>query len=523
MNFLGTLCLALNICGYFYNPADWLHFPVTSEIRSITSGPSNEYITVSEGIFVLDKFTNNIERTIISSDGISFPIKLTAYDAEMGILWILSEYGDRLTEYYPHTNIKYEVNLPFRTNSLGVADKYIYFDFGGSKIFRMDKRTLSFSVAKKLPKTIIWYGERSLTKLRNYSFLTPYFYYDDYFNRYEITCIFQEPNKLWVGTNGYGALIYQLSSTRLLQHIQFGLKNISKRIWKTNEGLWFLTEDFPPTLIRYNPETEEWKYFDTRPGFLSAYSSDLISFKFFDLMYHEEIMDLIQDNKSFWISTDRSLYFYDTHKSILENILLPDGRRLNNINTLFLYSNQLLIGTDNGLLIYNKMIKRFLQIKDPNQELNWGVFDIVQGKDRLYFATYGGVVTLNNSANQTLHLLSNYYKADTTILDSLGPKQSIGMGWGKVTIAGFNRQTPITALAYAPGYLFIGYSGGIIVYNEKYGNYEFLTTQQGLLDNYIYDLYISNNDKNEQNEYLWITSPKGLSRFRYSNSYKSND
>lgn len=488
-----ALYIALNLWGYFYSPADWSYFPANSEIRSITSSPSAEYITVSEGIFVLDKFSNNIERTITRSDGISTPIKLTAYDPELGILWILSEYGNRLTGYYPHTNIYFEVSVPFRTNSLGIADKYIYFDSAGAKIFRMDKRILTSSVAKKLPKTINWFGERGLTKLRDYSFLTPYFYYDDYFNRYEITCIFQEPNKLWVGTNGYGVFVYDLFSTRLIRHTQFGLKNISKRIWATNEGLWFLTADFPPILIRYKPETEEWTYFDTRLGFLSAYNSDLISYKFFDLIYHEEIMDVIEDGKSYWISTDQSLYFYDKQASVLEKILLPDGRRLSNINTLFLYGNQLLLGTDNGLLIYGKTTKKFSQIKDPNQELDWGVFDIVQGKDQLYFATYGGVVSLKDSANQK--------------------------SWSKVTITGFSREIPLTTLAYAPGYLFIGYSNGIIVYNEKLGSYEFLTTQNGLLDNLVYDLYINN----KQSDYLWITGPKGLSRFRYSNAYKSNE
>jgi len=514
MSLVGALCLVLNLCGYFYNPVDWSYFPANSEIRSITSSPLNEYITIPEGIFVLDKFRNNIIRTITSADGISTPIKLTAYDAEMGALWILSEYGNRITRYFPHTNIKAEAGLPFRTNSLGIADKYIYFDSAGAKIFRMDKRILTSSVAKKLPKTIIWYGERSLTKLRDYSYLTPYFYYDDYFNRYEITCLFQETNKLWVGTNGYGIFVYDLFSTRLLRHTQFGLKNISKRIWETNEGLWFLTADFPPILIRYKPETEEWTYFDSRPGFLSAYNSELISFKFFDLIYREEIMDLIEDGKSFWISTDQSLYFYDKQASVLEKILLPDGRRLSNINTLFLYGNQLLLGTDNGLLIYDKTTKKFSQIKDPNQELDWGVFDIVQGKDRLYFATYGGIVTLQDATQ-----LSNWHEADTTISDSLQIYQSIGTGWEKITIAGFSREIPLTILAYTSDYLFIGYSNGIIVYNERNTNYEFLTTQNGLLDNLVYDLYISN----QQSDYLWITGPKGLSRFQYSNTFKSNN
>ncbi len=519
MSFISNLCLALNILGYFYSPADWSYFPANSEIRSITSSPLNEYITVPEGIFVLDKFSNNIERTITSADGISFPIKLTAYDAEMGALWILSEYGNRITRYFPHTNIKAEAKLPFQTNSIGIADKYIFFDSAGAKTYKIDKRTLGLSVAKKLPKTITWYGERGLTKLRDYSFLTPYFYYDDYFNRYEITCFFQETNKLWVGTNGYGIFVYDPFSTRLLRHNQFGLKNISKRIWATNEGLWFLTADFPPVLIQYKPEIEEWTYFDTRPGFLSAYNSDLISFMFLDLIYHEEITDIIQDGKIYWISTDQSLYFYDKQTSLMERILLPDGRRLSNANTLFVYGNQLLIGTDNGLLLYNKTKKKLSQIKDPNQELDWGVFDIVQGKDRLYFATYGGVISLKVSANQTPHLLLDYYKTGTAILDSLNYQQSIGAGWGKITIAGFSREIPLTTLAYTPGYLFIGYSNGLIVYNEKNANYEFITTQTGLLDNLIYDLYISN----QQKDYLWITGPKGLSRFQYSNTFKSNN
>ncbi|MCX8015403.1 MAG: hypothetical protein N2748_05230, partial [candidate division WOR-3 bacterium] len=88
--------------------------------------------------------------------------------------------------------------------------------------------------------------------------------------------------------------------------------------------------------------------------------------------------------------------------------------------------------------------------------------------------------------------------------------------WDKITIAGLGRQTPFKHLAYANNYLFIGYDNGIIVYNQKTTAYEFITTQNGLLDNYIYDMMISC-------DHLWIIGPKGLARFQFTNIYKNND
>ncbi|MCX8014875.1 MAG: hypothetical protein N2748_02540, partial [candidate division WOR-3 bacterium] len=345
-----------------------------------------------DGIYVINKFKNRLERTLTSVDGLSIPIKLAGYDPETGALWILTvsqlgPFRNQLIQFFPNTNIKHYIEIPFRTNSIAIADRYVYFDSANVKIFRLDKKTLSYAVSKKIPKGIYWYGEKSLNNLRDYTFLAPYFYYDDYLNRYEITCLYQDPPKLYVGTKGFGVLIYDLNSTRLVNHYQFGLKNISKKIWVTKEGIWFLTTGYPPVLILYQPTLDKWQYYDSRIGYLASYQSELIGFHLLDLIRREELNNIVEDDNGFWLSTDQSLYFYQKSASDIERIVLPDGRRLTDINTLYVNKNELLIGTDNGLLSYDKKTKKFFQLKDPGQDLDWGVFDIVQGDDRLYIAT----------------------------------------------------------------------------------------------------------------------------------------
>jgi len=498
MSIVSTACLLLNLFGYFYNPSDWLNFPPMSEIRSISTSPFDAYITVSNGIFVMDKYYGNLTRSITTSDGIAVPIKLAGYDPELGILWILSEDGSQLTGFYPRTQMCFNINLPFRANSIGIADQDLYFDISKPKTMRMDKRLLNFSQADSLPLTITWYGTRSNSQIRSYTFLTPYQYIDYEFNRYSITCVYTDFNRLWVGTNGYGVFVYNLSSTRMLNHYQFGLKTISSKIIPTQEGLWFVNDDYPRSFTRYDPTTDEWTYFNTKAGIPSPVKSSLYSLKLFDLIRTEEITNLVQDSNTYWISTNQSLYFYNPKSLTLEPIFLPGGHRLNNIKTLFLNGSELLIGTDNNLLGYNKRTKKFSQVDDPDGSFNFGVSDIVRGNDKLYFACFGKVVSFpigiqHDSINQA--------------------------SWQRVVITELGLDTRINALAYAPNTLFIGYAGGIIIYYEQSEKYEYFTTQNGLPDNYVYDLYIDQNQQSQQNQYLWIITPQGLSRFLYQKIY----
>jgi hypothetical protein len=494
MGIVSTVCLLINLVGYFYTPSDWLYFPQMSEIRSISTSPFDAYITVSNGIFVMDKYYGNLTRTITTSDGISVPIKSSSYDPEIGILWILSEDGNQLTGFYPHTQMRFNVNLPFRANSIGIADQYLYFDVSKPKTMRMDKRLLNFSQAESLPTTITWYGARSNSQIRSYTFLTPYQYIDYEFNRYSITCFYKDFNRLWVGTNGYGILIYNLSSTRMLNHYRFGLNKPSPFIFTTDEGLWFENIDYPRSFVRYNPISDEWSYFNTKAGINPPYKSNFYSFKIFDLIRTEEITNLVQDSNTYWISTNQSLYLYNPKSLTLDQIFLPGGHRLNNVRTLFLNGSELLIGTDNNLLAYDKRTKRFSQVNNPDGSFDFGVSDIVRGNDKLYFACFGRVISFPIGVQH----------------DSLNQAS-----WQRVTIIGLSPDTRINALAYAPGILFVGYADGIIVYYEQSGKYEYLTTQNGLFDNYIYDMYINNDWQNQQSQFLWITTPNGLSRFLY--------
>jgi hypothetical protein len=359
---------------------------------------------------------------------------------------------------------------------------------------RMDKRLLNFSQAESLPTTITWYGARSNSQIRSYTFLTPYQYIDYEFNRYSITCFYKDFNRLWVGTNGYGILIYNLSSTRMLNHYRFGLNKPSPFIFTTDEGLWFENIDYPRSFVRYNPISDEWSYFNTKAGINPPYKSNFYSFKIFDLIRTEEITNLVQDSNTYWISTNQSLYLYNPKSLTLDQIFLPGGHRLNNVRTLFLNGSELLIGTDNNLLAYDKRTKRFSQVNNPDGSFDFGVSDIVRGNDKLYFACFGRVISFPIGVQH----------------DSLNQAS-----WQRVTIIGLSPDTRINALAYAPGILFVGYADGIIVYYEQSGKYEYLTTQNGLFDNYIYDMYINNDWQNQQSQFLWITTPNGLSRFLY--------
>jgi ligand-binding sensor domain-containing protein len=456
--------------SYIYYPQDWLNLPSVTSIHSITADPFNVYIGTPDAIYIFDKLANQVTRTLTSSDGINGSIRICAYDRESNLLWIVVD--NRLIGYNSYTNFHFELFPEFYIRSIGVADSYLYF-LTDDKLWRMRKKDRKFQTIAKPDTKAIWYGERKSYKVTDYSFLVPYFYIDENVIRHNITVVFEDRKKLWVGADEYGVLTYDLVTKLPLSHWRLGSEIGSiYKIIKIDNEIWFVGTD---GYAKYTPQTGDWNYYQTPFGAIFSTKSVLLQSKILDLKRVQGISSLVQEHNNYWIGSGYQVYLYEAKS----NVLTPIFRFPSPIQNISISDDAAFFIAANGLYRYQTKTKKIDTIFDPYQKITFGVFDIFPTKSQYYFSVNGGFLSL----------------------DTLGK-------WQNHILPGIDLSMPFTTLAGFGDYLFLGMNKGFAAYNEKTERYDYFTTKEGLLSNNINALYADSS-------YLWIASDRGISRFSY--------
>lgn len=457
------------LAAYLYDPRDWLHLPPMARVVSITADPFYVYIICPDGVFAWDKGKERLSHTITRLDGIPEGLKLGGYDPETGRLWVLSQ--DRLTGYHPFTRSSYGTQNPLpEATSIGIGPSWLYLA-SRDKILKGDKQELRFIRVETVPAEVVWYGERSPYKAQDYLFLTPYHYTDEGFRRYEITCLYEEPRLLWVGTDGYGIFGYDLL-TRGSRHLRFGPAQAqTELIYADDQGLWFL---HPYHLSCYSPHLNTWSYYDrARP--LYPQGKGLLSFNLWDLVRRGMLLSLTQDGPRGWVGSTDGLWLWDVNSGGLIRWAFQDTA----VHKTLLVGDTLFVATEYGLW-RTPPGGRPESVKDPYNKLSFGVRNMARAGKNLYLATQSGVVVQDSAGSFKL-----------------------------LTLAGVDLIRPLRALAGYGRYLFlVPWCGRLILYDVEEDHYERLDLKYCLLSDEVTGLWADAT-------YLWIATPKGLSRLNY--------
>lgn len=466
------LFLLFSICGiaysYNYYYQDWLNLPSVTKVHSITADPFNVYIGTPDAIFIFDKLKNQVTRTLTSSDGITGVIRICAYQSPF--LWIVAD--NQLIGYNPRTNFIFTINPKFYIRALGFDSSYLYF-LTDDKPQRMKKTNRTFKVIDRPDTNAIWYGERKSYQAADYSFLVPYFYFDENLVRYNITVVYRDRKTLWVGADGYGVLTYDLVTKQQLTRWRLGPDvGTIYRIAKLDNEIWFIGNN---GYAKYLAQTGNWDYYQTPFGAVFYSKSPLLQFKLLDLKRVQGIGALAQQNNNYWIGSKNQLFVYEPKS----NTLTPVITFLGLVRNISVNGDTILIATTDGLYLYREKTEKLDTVFDTFGKLNFGVFDIYRAKSEYYFSVYGGFLSFDP-------------------LDS----------WQLHTPPGIDLSQPFTSLAGYGDYLFLGSNQGVTAYNETTERYDYFTTKEGLLSNDINALYADSN-------FLWIASNRGISRFSY--------
>ena len=462
--------LLLFIFLYIYNPQDWFNIPQMGYVKSISASPFSVYITTSDGIFVFDKSKRKFDRTITQVDGLPIDIELGGYDMETSSLWVVSD--KELVNYNPLTRHLYRTPLPLKgVTSLGIGKGFVYLT-NGQEIVRIDKLNYTVESAGSV-SGVEWYGKLSPYNPKDFLFLMPYYYLDDYLNRYEITSLYKDQSTLWVGTDGYGVFAYDLT-TKISQHYFFGPgEREVLRIFPAKDGLWFL---HPSGLSYYNPVKDSWAYFNTSRYRIFKPKNILISPQVLRLLRREGVYTAAQDKSGLFIGTGYGVYLFDSNSNTLIKELETKGE----VEKIFIERDTIFVATTYGLLIKDRKDDRWVEVRDSTNKFGKGVYDITEIKGNRFFGCLGGVV----------------------VWDTLNK-------WKWMTLPGGDLSKPVYSLESFKDYLFCGLEKGLWVFNERTSHYQRFTSKEGLLSDKVNDMYAGPKS-------LWIATDRGISRVLYT-------
>ncbi len=474
------------------------------EIRCISASANRLFVAVPRGVYVLDRFDYSYIRCLSRADGID-DVELCAWNPLRSNLLILA--AGRLYEYSDVADRASELFPPFAgIRSIGIAADGAYFDTDKG-LFRKHRVAPEFFPVQNLPRSIVWYGERDTSRPQDYVLLNPYFVTDEYLNQYPLSRVRADPvrRKLFAVAEGYGLLVYSLTTGVQEAHIRLGPLARAESFIRLDSRLWFFRPDQSAALDQLG----NWHRFLTRPGDPPQTASLLLSGRITDLARRERLLAVLPDAghdrnpgtaiqfpsaktggctlfvdsglcpkpepdpstpRSLLLGTDYGLYRLDH-----EGRLTPLLKLSRPVHALARLQDSVLVGTDLGLFLLAG--DSLLEIADPFGRSDWGVYDIVQGPAGLFLANLGGITMR---------------APDGT--------------WFRLVPPGFDLSRPVRHLAQAGDLLFAATPAGILAYNTKVQTWTTIDAAAGLPDNNIIGLAADDR-------YLWIASPGLLARF----------
>lgn len=436
--------LLLLLIQSLQNPQHWQLYPSIEHIQSVTFSNSDLYIGVPAGIYILDRSSFRLRRTLTALDGLEGDIRLCAFLPGRNLLYISTR--GHLYEYLPATDVLRELSPPFsEIRSIGIAPEVAWFETDRG-IFRRVRSAPQFEPASPPATGINWYGERDTTTPWAYPALTPYYVVDHQLERHQLTRVWPEPRgrRLYAATQEYGLIVFN-------QHTGFSDRRLApgpssnriRRAFLLDGRLWFLGNDRVETIDSLG----NWGYTKVGIGRLIPAGSSRVLTAFSGLRSPEQLTVLLPDSAGLLLGTSEGLYRLDatgTQLPLTDILRSEPGAAISGINAAWYRRDSLFVGTDDGLFLLTP--DTLSSITDPFGRFDWGVFDILQTPDGdAFFGTLGGIVRLTPTNT-----------------------------WTQLIPPGYSLNLPVRRLAAGGDYLFFSYGSSIGAYNRRLGSWHML-------------------------------------------------
>ncbi len=461
-----------------YKTGDWVSFTAMHNVTALTYDFQYVYVGTTGGIARFDRFKLTWDTPFTVSDGLSDNrIRRLAYDPATGLLWADTYRG--VCSYNP--TLQLWVRESFFPDSLNLFIKSIP---GSTKY---------------------------LTEF-GYDYLPDGYITDFNLRRYPVVGYMKDSwNNLWIATAGLGVGLvknYELD----LKFYRFGLlQDDITSLCFDGDSLWFAgygNYSLYPGLTLYERKNDSWSYFEapyqielynidvntvlcdsyfvwfgTQQGFLKfdKKNKKFKNYTTFSGLPADEVYSLALDKNLLLIGTRSGLSLLDINKDALITLKDKNIRQLS-VYSILVDSNTTWIGTDQGVFRMDKSIKKWFLFTAPGGVLNGKVKSIVKSGNLIWFGTNRGILAWDL-------LSSKSYDYTVQVSYPLNNFNSLAVDSASVWIATLN---------------------GVWRLIKNTGEWKIYTEDDGLLDNRVYDLAL---DK----DYIWFATPSGVTRFYWNN------
>lgn len=467
----------------FYQPGDWVSFTNSRFVTGIARGFNTIYFATTGGILRYDKINERWLDPITVSDGLpDNRIRRFAVDRMTDEIWVDTPVG---ASYYNPT-------------------------------FEDWSTVINFPVEKVQPTAFTAVDMPQLFTPPGYSYFVPNILTDRNLLEYRITQMLRDDNNLaWMGVWGLGPALADLTISNLEIMPQGPYDDDVADLDIDGNEMWFLGggQGLPGTISYYDRDDDHWEYFDARRD------RGIISDQFYTVTH---------DRKSVWIGTELGLVRMDRRAHTFQSYSPFDGLSGERVTALHSIKNNLLIGTNEGITIFD-YVRDTLYAANTDLTARLTVFDFDQRDSTIFAATDIGVLSLTWGGSTWKRMLFDapYLRApvyDIQVVDSL----LFTVGDDGVVIVNLNdysytvhdratvfRNATLTTLLVDEGIIWVGGRDGLYRFNAAKGSWYRYTTSDGLISLEVRSLAADG-------DYLWIGTDRGATRFFWKNFDRSD-
>ena len=352
-----------------------------------------------------------------------------------------------------------------------------------------------------------------------------------------ITDIFEDHlGNLWIATNGGGLNKFDknrsafYSYKKNINNSSSIISNDVSSIFQDNTGVMWVGTSVG--LSKFDILKQNFNHFEFDQSSISTISRNIV-------------WSILSEGEDVWVGSNEGLNRFQRNLNINEpyvpSIYVNNERRANAIYAIErIDQNNLLVGTDGGVLQFNTMTNTFSVPYFSGKRVSNRTYNFFKdSKNRLWISTRDGLFLYNNNSNyfrefrQGDGLPGNtirtvFESSDNTIwigTDNGLCKLDETNGVFSFKIFEFEKGNPNslrnnTVLCMAEdnnGFLWIGtFGGGLNRYDPKGNQFLSFTEKDGLPNNVIYGILI--DEKNN----LWCSTNRGLTRFNPENKSVRN-
>lgn len=229
--------------------------PPLGTIKSLCTSTLSLYAINDNYVLICDKYDLSLQRTIhFDTD-----IYLIGYDQYFDDLWITG--SSTLFRFSALSYMVREFPIHGEVTRLGIDQDFVYLD--GIRKFSFNKRSGELIQIGGFPSNLTWFSRTQTADLKNYPFLSPYYYYDENdmsdapFTQFPITALYDDGMYLYVGTESFGILKYNKVSWQKERLIFGPLNTKIMRVRTFGERIFFITSD---GLSYFSPRDHNWRY-----------------------------------------------------------------------------------------------------------------------------------------------------------------------------------------------------------------------------------------------------------------------